>query len=51
MFSVDQIALRRDLASRRPAAEANRPGHLIQLQMRHKRFDTTRYFRKGQIFR
>jgi hypothetical protein len=34
------------------AIEANVPGHLIQRQMRHKRFDTTtRYFRKGQMFK
>ena len=43
-------SLRAGLAT--TAAEANVPGHLIQRQMRHKRFDTTtRYIRKGQIFK
>jgi integrase len=43
-------SLRAGLAT--TAAEANVPGHLIQRQMRHKRYDTTtRYIRKGQIFK
>src|SRR5262245_5952877 len=43
-------SLRAGLA--KTAAEANVPGHLIQRQMQHKRFDTTtRYIRKGQIFK
>ena len=43
-------SLRAGLAT--TAAEANVPGHLIQRQMRHKRFDTTtRYIRKGQMFK
>jgi integrase len=43
-------SLRAGLAT--TAAKVNVPGHLIQRQMRHKRFDTTaRYIRKGQIFK